>query len=321
MFKAIKRKFFDFIAAQKLKKNYHKNKNGTSKEGMSKRVVFTIFTILFLIQSFICLFPLVWCISNSLRPNPEYYANPNSLFTSLHFEYIAPAISAVKVATNGDATFFSAIWNSFWFAFGTQFLNILASLFVAYPLARYNFPGKHFIYGIIIFRITVPIVGSSAVGYKLELALNMVNNPPMYMVGAFNGFDMNALIMYGYVKAVSKEYSEAAFLDGANALQVLFRVVVPQAFPCALALYVNCVMAQWNNYSAFLVSLSEYPNLAVATYKMEGAKALVGGSDYGAIGNALFYWIVLLSGIVPLVLFAASQKLMIKNMAVGGLKG
>ena len=321
MFTVIKRKILDFIAAQKLKQNYHRNKNGTSKEGMSKRVVFTIFLILFLVQSFICIFPLLWCISNALRPNQEYLGNPNSLFTSWHFEYIVPAIKAVHYATNQRATFIGAIFNSFWFAFGTQFLNILASLFVAYPLARYNFPGRGFFYGIIIFRITVPIVGTSAVGYKLELALNMINNPPIYMIGAFNGFDMNALIMYGYIKAVSKEYSEAAFLDGASALQVLFKVVVPQAFPCALALYVNSVMGQWNNYNAFLVSLTEFPNLAVATYNMQNGLTFADTGGYGSINNALFYWVVLLSGIVPLVLFAASQKLMIKNMAVGGLKG
>ena len=318
MFNGIKRKINGIIASMKLKKNYKKNKDGIAAEGMSKKVVFTVFTFLFIVQSFICLYPLIWCLSNAMRPNPEFYENQNAMFTSLHIEYVVHAIPAFKGV---GVTFWEAIFNSFWFAFGTQFLNILASLFVAYPVARYNFPGKNFIYGIIIFRITVPIVGTGAVGYKLERALHMINNPPLYVLGAFQGFDMNALIMYGYIKAVSKEYSEAAFLDGATALQVLFKVVVPQAFPCALALYVNCVMAQWNNYNAFLVSLPKYLNLAAATYTLEGNKSFLGGSEYNTHNMALFYWIILLSGIVPLVLFAASQKLMIKNMAVGGLKG
>lgn len=308
----IKKKYADFVAARRLKKKYKKNKNGIPKEDTSKSVVFTIFFILFLLQCFICLYPLFWCLMNSVKLEAEFVMHQNELPTVWHWEIYSTIPESCVVRGNG---FWMLAWNSVWFAFGTQFLNILASVLVAYPLARYNFPFKKFFYGIIIFRIIIPIIGTGATEYKLQRALGMINNPVRYVIGAFQGFDMNALIMYGYFKAVDKGYSEAAFIDGASSLTVLFEVVLPQAFPCIAALYVNAVMGQWNNYSAFLISLPKYPNLALGIYELQS------GSKFGENSTAKFLGMVLLSSLVPLALFTAAQKAMLTNMSVGGLKG
>ena len=313
MFDNIKRKFNDKISEMRMKRNYHRNKNGVAEESKSKTVVFIIFFILFLVQSFICIYPLFWCVMNSLKTNIDYLKNLNGLPTVWRFDIWAEIIPSFTLKGN---TFWIMIWNSVWFAFGTQFMNILASVCVAYPLARYKFPGRNFLYGIIIFRITIPIIGTGSVGYKLERALGMIDNPVLYTMGAFQGFDMNALIMYGYFKAVSKEYSEAAVLDGATTLRVLFSVVIPQAFPCVLALYVNSVMGQWNNYQAPLISLPSFPNLALGIYSADLSSSFLGENN-----KAKFFGAVIISSTVPLLLFTLAQKTMINNMSVGGLKG
>lgn len=310
-FKTAKNKFNDFVAAQKLKKNYKKNKNGIAKEEKSKTIVFTVYFILFLLQCFICLYPLFWCLMNSVKAEAEFIRHQNELPTIWHWEYYIGLFDGENFIVRGN-DFWMMAWNSIWFAFGTQFLNLLASVLIAYPLARYNFPLKEFFYGIIIFRIIVPIIGTGATGYKLQRALGMINNPGRYVIGAFQGFDMQALIMYGYFKAVDRGYSEAAFIDGANSLTVLFKVVLPQAFPCCIALYISAVMGQWNNYQAFMVSLPKYPNLALGIYEMQS------GSKYG---SAFFFCAILVSSIVPMTLFTLGQKTMLTNMSVGGLKG
>lgn len=225
--------------------------------------------------------------------------------------YYGKIFLSFKIGAYG---FWEMAFNSFWQAFGSQALNILASMMIAYPLARYNFPGKKFIYGIIIFRITIPVIGAGAAAYKLMRALQLVKNP-LYIITYFTGFDMQALIMYGYFKAISKEYSEAAFMDGASCVQVFFHVVFPQAFPCALALYINAVMGAWNNYTAPQIYWTNYPNLALGIYEFEKASLSVEG------GRPMFFGAVMLSALVPLTLFSAGQKLMLTNMSVGGLKG
>lgn len=281
-------------------------------EDRTKKIVFTIYFVLFIIAAFICLYPLFWTFVNSVKTQSEYYDNPHGLPNIWHFELYLQVFE--KMSLKGT-DFWGLVWNSIWLTAGGQLLNLAASLCVAYPLARYNFPGKKFFYGIIIFRITIPIIGAGAAAYKLYRSFGLVNNP-LYIITAFAGFDMQALIMYGYFKGISREYSDAACIDGASVLRSFVSVILPQALPCIIALYVNAVMGNWNNYITPLIYLPDYPNLAYAIYEIKGA-----ASHLGKNSKALYFGAILLSAIVPVTLFSVSQKLMINNMSVGGLKG
>ncbi|MBQ8229272.1 MAG: carbohydrate ABC transporter permease [Clostridia bacterium] len=292
-------------------KSFKKKLFGTN-EGKSRRIIFTVFFVLYIVLSLYCLYPLFWTFANSLKSVEEYYDSTMALPKKWDISYYSRIFTAFHV---GDSTFVEMALNSIWLAFGSQILEILASAMVAYPLARYNFPGKNFIYGIIVFRITIPIIGAGAAGYKLIRGLGMLNNPMLFSLQWFVGFDMSALVMYGYFKGIDKGYSEAAFMDGATRLQTLIHVVLPQAMPCIIALYVSAVMGKWNQYSESMLYLTKYPNLAYGLYLFQDEVLFVEG------GTPMFFGAIILSAIVPLTLFAIGQKAMLTNMSVGGLKG
>ena len=281
------------------------------KQDKGRIAIYTVYFVVFVLYSVICLYPLFFCFTNSMKSVEEYYTSMFAMPQHWGITYYIKIFNSFKVGQYG---FWNMAFNSFWQSFGGQLLNILASIMVAYPLARYNFPFKKFFYAIIIFRITIPIIGAGPAAYKFFRAINFVNNP-LYIITCFAGFDLNALILYGYFKAISKEYSEAAYMDGATRLQTLFTVVLPQAFPCVLALYVNSVMGQWNNYTMPQIYLTNYPNLALGIYEFEKYALFTEG------GTPMFFGALILSSIVPLGLFTASQKLLLTNMSVGGIKG
>ena len=289
-----------------------KNKANRIVRDKGQMTVFIIYFVLFVIFSFMFIYPMFWCFQNSFKSVGEYYENPSALPQHWDFSYYVEIFKSFKIGSSG---FWQMTWNSIFLTFCGQFLNILASLCVAYPLARYNFPFRKFIYGIIIFRITIPIIGSSAASYKLIRMLGMVNNPGLFVLTFFSGFDLNALILYGYLKGISKEYSEAALIDGANTLRTFLFVVFPQALPCVLALYVNSVMGYWNVYSTSQIYLPKYPNLALGIFEFESAMRYIEN------GRSKFFGAIILSSLVPLLLFGISQNTMLKNMSVGGLKG
>lgn len=281
-------------------------------EGKDRRVIFCVFFVIYIVLSLYCLYPLFWTLANSLKSVEEYYDSTMSLPKAWDFSYYSRIFTSFQV---GEATFVQMAINSIWIAFGSQILEILASALVAYPLARYNFPGKNFIYGIIVFRITIPIIGAGAAGYKLIRALGMLNNPLLYSLQWFVGFDFSALIMYGYFKGIDRGYSEAAYIDGATRLQTLVYVVLPQAMPCITALYISAVMGKWNNYTESMLYLTKYPNLAYGLYLFQDEVLFIEG------GTPMFFGAIILSAIVPLTLFGIGQKSMLTNMSVGGLKG
>lgn len=295
-----------------MKKRVKRLKQNKIKQDKGQVIVFSVYFVLFVIFSFFYIYPLFWCVQNSLKSVAEYYENANALPSTWNFGYYLEIFRSFKV---GNVGFWSMTWNSVWLTFGGQALNIIASICVAYPLARYNFPLKKFFYGIIIFRITIPIIGAGAAGYKFLRLLGMVNNPGLFMITFFNGFDLAALIMYGYFKGISKEYSDAAFIDGANMTQTLLSIILPQAMPCILALYINNVMRNWNIYTTSQIYLPKYPNLALGIYEFELNMLFIPN------GTAKFFGAIILSSLVPITLFGIGQKTMLENMSVGGLKG
>lgn len=281
------------------------------KMDTSQKITFIVYGLIFVIFSVLCLYPLFWVFGNSLKGYEELkessIALPKSFDLSIYqgvLSFTSSSFTAVRVG------FWGMAFNSIWMAFGGQAINLLASICVAYPLARYKFPFKNFFYAIIIFRITIPVVGSGPASYKFMRALNFLNNPAPFMLTYFTGFDMMALILYGYFKGISKDYSEAAYIDGASRLRTFFTIILPQAMPCILALYINQVMGAWNNFSTTQIYLHSYPNLAYGIYNRLNKKM-----------DPQFFAAVFMSSLVPLTLFGAFQKTMLTNMSVGGLKG
>ena len=294
------------LLARKLKKQ------NRIDPGKSQKIVFTVYFFIFLLMAFICLYPMFWCLINSLKSTEEYYTSTIALPKKWNVLYYGKIFSNFTI---GYDNFWTMTGNSLWMAFGGSFLNIAASVLVAYPLARYKFPLMKIFYAIIIFRITIPVVGAGPATYKFYREINAINNPGVFSLSYIMGFDMSALILYGYFKGVSKDYSEAAFMDGATRLQTLFNVVLPQALPCIVALYINQVMGTWNNYSTSMLYQTQYPNLAYGIYLFQD-KAL-----FTPNGMPMFFGVIIISALVPLSLFSAGQKLMLTNMSVGGLKG
>ncbi len=289
-------------------------KTKANKVAMDKSqiIVFAVFFVLLVVTSMLFLYPVFWIFQNSLKTTAEFFENRNGFPKTWNVASYVEIFKAFKVGD--DVGFLEMVWNSIWLTFGGQFLNILASVCVAYPLARYKFPLHKFFFAIIIFRITIPVIGASAAAYKFLRFLNMIDNPPLFIVTFFSGFDINALILYGYFKSVDRGYSEAAYIDGASCLTVLFRIMVPLSLPCIFSLYVNSVMGYWNVYSTSQINLPSYPNLALGIFEFEKVAMREDKMNF-------YYGAIIISSLVPTLLFALSQNTMLKNMSVGGLKG
>lgn len=213
-----------------------------------------------------------------------------------------------------ETNFAGMLGNSIWQCFGSSALSVIASFLVAYPLARYNFPGKKLIYLVIIFRITIPIVGTAPAQYKMFRDLDMLNNPSLFWLAWLNGFDFTTLVLYGFLRGISKSYSEAAYLDGANRFTIMWKVILPQALPCMIAMFITQVLVKWNDYTTPQLYLRDYPNLAYGLYVF---KDIVNAEG---ISMSIYYSAIILAAIPPLILYAVGQRTMLKNVSIGGVK-
>lgn len=287
-------------------------------KSVSEKITFVIFFVFFAFMAVIYIYPIMSVFLNSFRTLEEFeelYVNPDASPFTWPMWQTRSWKEIFTVFKYKNYTYLDMLFNSLWITAVKVVVNILASTFLAYAVARFRFPGRDFLYGLVIFSQTIPIVGTGAASYKLFAKLNFINNPSLMWIAWFGAFDFAFIVLYGTFRGISPIYSESAKLDGANNLTVLFRIVMPLAFPSIAALAIQQSITVWNDYTISLIYLRDYPTISYGLFVME--KSI----SYFYNARALYSAVVCISMIPILVLYACSQKLILTNINAGGLKG
>ncbi len=279
------------------------------------KIVFGIVSVVMLFHCFTLLYPLAWMINASLKnaPEMEFFLTSSIAFPEkLMFSNYIDAFTALNNSQSG-ITLWVMIFNSVWYTGLTTIASIFAPLTVGYVLAKYNFRGKEFIYSLIIFSITVPIVGTGASGMRAVSQLGLWDNPLKLVVNCLNGFTGSFLVYYGFFRSMSWAYAEAAQIDGAGPYTIYFRIMLPQAVSIILTYAILNGIAAWNEYETILLYFPSYPTLAAGLFEFQ--------SD-GARGDtmSIYYAGLIISMIPSVTILAIFSNKILTSISVGGLK-
>jgi len=193
-------------------------------------------------------------------------------------------------------------------------LVLVAATPAAYYLARFRFPGRlAFLLLVLITQMLQPTV--LAVGLFrefLQLGLNDTWFAMILVNGAFN-LAFAIWIMQAFFASVPKEVDEAAVLDGASKLQVLFKVSLPLVWPGVVTAIIFVFVSSWNEYAAasVIMTSNDKQPLTVSLPRFFGL--------YSAEWQYVFG--VSIVAIVPVVmLFAFIEKRLIGGLTAGAVK-
>lgn len=276
------------------------------------KIIIIVFWVIFLACAVIHVFPMYWAILNSLKTYEEFATG------NLNFPKTLNLKNYLNVFTDfhyRDYYYFDMLINSLWMLVVNVFVNVMSSMLLAYIVARFRFPGKNLLYGLVIFANTIPIIGSGPAGFRLMKSLNMINNPALIWLAWASGFDFAFIVLYGNFQGISSSYSESAKIDGASDFTVFLKIIIPQAMPCITAIAIQQSIGVWNNYGTVMIYLREYPNLAYGLYVFNTEKNFVQNS------MPIYFAATIISSIPVIILYASSQKLILTNVTAGGLKG
>ena len=288
------------------------DENILTKHKGGDKVLFTMVFIIFLIHALSLIYPVIWLFLSSLKDPAEYFAADNSF--ALPEKWLFSNYSRAFTSLNaGEVTFTEMIFNTVWYVALSTLGGILMPMAVGYVLSRYNFFGKNIIYGIIIFSMTIPIVGTGGAALKLRADLNLYDNPLMMIVGLLSGFGGSFLVFYGFFKSVSWSYAEAVEIDGGGPATVFFRIMIPQAMPLITTYIITGSIAAWNQYENILLYYPSYPTISAGlfTYRQNNARG-----DY-----PMYYAGLLISMIPSLIILSIFSGKIMSSLSVGGLKG
>lgn len=191
---------------------------------------------------------------------------------------------------------------------------LLVAMPAAYYTARTIFPGRMvFLFLVIVTQMLQPAVLTSGL-FRQFVGLGLIDTwLAMILINAAFNLSFATWIMHAFFAGIPKEVDEAAQLDGAGRLTVLFRINLPLVWPGIVTAIVFTFVACWNEFAASLVILSTAGNqpLSVALTKFVG--------QYETSWHYVFG--VSIVAIVPVViLFMLIEKRLIGGLTAGSVK-
>jgi multiple sugar transport system permease protein len=191
---------------------------------------------------------------------------------------------------------------------------LLSSTFVAYAFARLNWPGRGVAFVCMLATMMLPAQVTMIPAFVIWRKLGWYNTLNPMWVPAWFGGAFFIFLMTQHMKTLPRELEESARIDGLNALQTWWYIIVPQVKPAAAAIAILTFQWSWNEFMGPLIYLrdqSKFPlSLGLFTLRLDSF------GDWPLImaGNVLLT--------LPVVLiFFAFQRYFVQGMTMSGMKG
>jgi multiple sugar transport system permease protein len=215
--------------------------------------------IILTVGSISMLYPLFWMIIIALKGNDDVFSLPPDWYPK-EFNWENFIIGTAQIH------FWQAFSNSMIIAVLCTFGQIISSVLVGYGLGRLRFPGRKMWFSLFIGSLMLPGFIGLIPLFHLYTTLGWYNTWLPIIVPAFFGNAAFTFLFIQFSSTIPKSFDEAAKIDGANDLRVLWNVIVPMSMPIIITMMIFSFQGSWNQYLEpviYLVDQAKWP-LAVA---------------------------------------------------------
>ncbi|MFT4149500.1 MAG: carbohydrate ABC transporter permease [Paracoccaceae bacterium] len=194
-------------------------------------------------------------------------------------------------------------------------IPILIAAFAAYALAWMEFPGRALLIAAIVGLLVVPLQLSLIPLLKLHNALGIGKEyVGIWLAHSGFGLPLAIYLLRNYMAGLPREIIESARVDGATDFEIFRKIVLPLSFPALASFAIFQFLWTWNDFLVATVFLGNAPDRQVMTMTL---KELLGskGGDWEVLAASAFISIA-----VPLVVFFAMQKYLVRGLLAGSVK-
>ena len=266
-------------------------------------------TVMLAIFGFIMILPLVYTVSQSLKPLNEMFIFPPrflpqrptlenfaNLFYLMNFSWVP---------------FSRYMFNTVFISFAGTFGNLILSSLAAYALAKIDFPGNKFFFQVVQKSLMFSTAFTGTIVYLIVAWLGWMDSYVAVIVPAFAS-SIGLYLMKQFMESnVTTAILESARLDGAREFKIFWLIAMPMVKPAWLTLITTSFQGLWQmGGSAYIYS----EQLKTINYAI-GQITSVGVARTGvAAAGTVFIMIV------PIIVFIVSQSKIIETMGTSGMK-
>lgn len=232
---------------------------------------------------------------------------------SLAFPFSDPQFSNFTEAFSGNNPLGGGLLSSLVITSGSVVVIVFFGSLAAYAISRYASRLNTVLYFLFVIGIVLPYQLGLIPAFVALRELGLVGTH-LGMILMYTGIELpTAIFLYaGFIRAMPKEYEEAALVDGATPFRIFLRIIFPLLAPVTATVAVVTALFVWNDFFTQLVFLagSDNQTLPVAIYGFVG--------EYASQWNFIFAGIVI--SILPVfIFFVVTQRQLVKGFA-GGIK-
>ena len=267
-----------------------------------------IYLFLFLVACFMS-FPMVFAVSNSLKPIEELFIFPPRLFV------IHPTgdnyLDLFDVISNSWVPFSRYLFNTIFITAAGTCGQVIFSSLAAYGMSKFKFPGVNFCFKLIVFSLMFTSTVTAIPSYIIISRLGWVDTYLPLIVPFFQS-SLGLYLLKQFMDAnIPDSLIEAAKIDSASHFTIYLRIVMPLVKPAWLTLIILCVQSLWNSTGGVYIYSEELKPLTVALNQL--ATGAISRSGISAAVTVIML-------VVPVGVFLASQSRVIETMATSGMK-
>ena len=274
--------------------------------GLNKRPSLALEALLIL-AALALLFPIFFLLEMSFK-EPRYFFKPYELPHGFYLDYYRKAVQ--------DMDFFTGLTNSVLVTVGALGLAILVASMSGYVLSRRQERLFRYAYLFFLSGMVIPAVGSLIPLFTLAVKIHLMNTRTLLVLIYTAGFIPFASFLYAaFTKSIPRELEESASLDGCGPFRLFWRIIFPLLLPATGTFIITNVYGIWNDFLTPLIFLNQpekmtlMPQIVQFMFNKQSV-------NYGPA------FAVSVLAVLPLVvLFAFTQKYMLKGLTAGAVKG
>jgi multiple sugar transport system permease protein len=254
-------------------------------------------------------FPLVWMVLTSLKTTAETMQVPPVWIPR------TPSLDAYeKVA--GVVSVGRSMWNSLIIAAITTAGILITSMMAGYAFAKYRFRGRTALFSLLIATMFLPPIVTLIPLYRMVGSIGLTGSLfGVILPNLANAFGI--FLMRQFIAGVPDDLIDAARVDGASELTILFKIVMPSIAPAIAALALFAFVYHWNSYLWPLTVLQGSSD----SYPIVISLSRLLSYNRGAMNTGLVMAGATLAVLPPLILFVLLQRFFVDSIVGSAVKG
>ena len=260
----------------------------------------------------IVLGPIIWAIIVSFTPEYEMFKNTSTFLPK------EPTIdNYVKLFTASDRQskmFFVGIMNSIKTAFITIFLCLPCSILCAYAISKMKFKGRKVVKTIILISMAIPAFTTIIPLYRMFSLMSLLDNLfSLSLIYVTSFLPINTWMISNYFDTIPSDIEEAAYIDGCNEIDVLFRIMLPISDHIIMSDFLLVFLMSWGQFQIPLILASSAATKPISIVTSEFVSK-----------DSIQYGITTAAGLLaifpPALLAIIFRKFLVRGMTGGATK-